>query len=439
MFVSLLMACRIMGELTFACLVGVAVTFLAPAGAVAEPFAHQRSILPGPRAAAFGGAFVAIADDPSAVYWNPAGYSFIDKKEISVSGLGMIESSTSFERTINDQSFIERAQSLTPGFFGTSLRKGPFGFGYGFSALEERHINQNDSFSDVELVTGETVDYYRTYQESSTLSAAGAGISALIFDGFSLGISAAYYRRQSAVSNFQIVADGLDAIGSGSGGAFTARNFKYETLNEGLLGTFGMLLVSGKWRFGFSYRHPVPMSDNTIVSDSTSESPGDDALPGSTTTVTMNEGRSSDLDEPRIVTYQLGVAWGVAGRLLLALDGVRHQVGTAADKARELRTTDNWSAGLEAGLVGGLLVRGGVFTNASLYPEVVDDRSNQPASVDYTGQSFGLALTDNSREIAVTYVHQSGSGRSQLVADSYQIQSTRGTLVNVLLSTRIYF
>lgn len=404
----------------------------------AGPFSHQRSIFPGHRAAALGGAFVAVADDPSAVYWNPAGYSFIDRKEVSVSGIGLIESSTTYERTISDQPFNERAQSLTPGFFGTSLRKGTIGFGYGFSALEERSINQNDSFQDVELATGELVDFYRTYQESSTLSSAGAGISVLVLDGLSLGISGAYYRRQSAVANFQIVADNLGDDGSSAGGAFTTRNLKYETLNEGLLGTIGALLVSGKWRVGFSYRFPVPLSDTTQVSDLISDTPGGDALPGGTTSVTLVEERSSEMDEPRIKTYQLGFAWGVPGLYLVAIDGIRHEVG-AFDRARGLISTGNWAVGGELALIGGLLIRGGLFSNASLYPELDPTKSNQPASVDYAGKSISVALANNSREIAVTYVYQSGSGQSQLVADSYQIQTTRATLTNVLLSTRVYF
>ena len=39
----------------------------------------------GARAEALGGAFVAIADDPSALYWNPSGISRIQSLSIQVS------------------------------------------------------------------------------------------------------------------------------------------------------------------------------------------------------------------------------------------------------------------------------------------------------------------------------------------------------------------
>ena len=117
---------------------------LASPSAKAGPFSNQRNLLPGPRAAALGGAFVAIADDPSAVYWNPAGYSLMEQAEVSISGIGFIQSSTSFDQTLSDEPFVERAESLSPGFFGASLRSGRLGLGYGFAALDERNVNQND-------------------------------------------------------------------------------------------------------------------------------------------------------------------------------------------------------------------------------------------------------------------------------------------------------
>jgi hypothetical protein len=396
---------------------------------LAGPFSHQRNQLPGPRAAAMGGAFVAIADDPSAVYWNPAGYSLIDRPEVSVSGIGLIQSSTTYDETVSDKPFVERAQSLSPGFFGASIRNGRFGAGYGFAALDERNVNQNDSFLDVPLVTGETVDYYRTYQESSTLSSAGAGMSWLPVAGLSIGVSGAYYRRQSAVSNFQSV--------SGSGDAFTTRNLKYETLNEGLLGTAGALLVSGRFRAGLSYRYPFPISNNTTVSNSVADSPGTSGLPGSENQLSSVEGKSDDMDEPGIRTYQLGLAWGVPGEGIVSVDLVKHATGKA-EEGRGLQTTWNYSAGFEAGL-GGLVLRGGMFSNTSLYPAPVAGKANQPTAIDYSGISWGVGFAQKSREIAVTYVRQSGSGTAQLVADSYETQKVRGSLENLLLSSRVFF
>ena len=407
---------------------------LSIAGAFAQtglgsPFSHQRNLLPGPRAAAMAGAFTAVADDPSAVYWNPAGLGLVEKLEVSVSGLGLVHASTRYDEAVDGSPFVERTQTYTPGFFGSSLRIGRLGLGYGFSALDERNVNQNDSFGNVELVTGETVDYYRTYQESSNLSAIGAGAAYDLFDGLSFGLAASYYRRQSAVSNFQIV--------SAATGAFTTRNLKYETLNEGLLGTAGLLARAGKFRLGFAWRYPFALSNNTAISDVLADSPDRDAVPGSTNRIVSAEGKTSEFDEPAIRTYQLGLAWGTPGVFLLAADVLKH-VPAEKDSVRGLGTIYNYSAGLEAGL-GALRIRGGVMSNASLYPMPDAEKANQPTSMDFQGFAFGFGLATKTREISVGYVRQIGSGKAQMIADSFAIQNVSGSMENLMLSSRVFF
>ncbi|MEY4630657.1 MAG: hypothetical protein RIQ81_777 [Pseudomonadota bacterium] len=397
----------------------------------ASPFSHQRNLIPGHRAASMAGAFTAVADDPSAVHWNPAGLALMDRPEVSMSGLGLVHSETRYDETVDGAAFVERTQTYTPGFFGSSLRLGRLGLGYGFSSLDERNVNQNDSFADVELVTGETVDYYRTYQESSNLSSIGAGAAFAFSESFSAGLSAAYYRRQSAVSNFQIV--------TAASGAFTTRNLKFETLNEGLLGTVGLLVRSGKFRAGFSYRYPFALSDNTSVSDVLADSPGGDSaqVPGSVNRVTSLEGKTRDFDEPAVRTYQLGLAWGTPGVALLAADLIKHAPGEA-DGARGLQTTYNFSAGLEAGL-GGIVFRGGILSNLSLYPAPATGQANQPTAIDYRGYAAGIGFTTKTREVSVGYIRQIGSGTAQMVADSLAIQNVSGSMENLLLSSRVFF
>lgn len=58
------------------------VTNLSKTGMTAATFL---SIEVGPRAKAMGGAFVALADDPSAIYWNPAGIGNIDENAFMIS------------------------------------------------------------------------------------------------------------------------------------------------------------------------------------------------------------------------------------------------------------------------------------------------------------------------------------------------------------------
>ncbi|NBQ53194.1 MAG: hypothetical protein EBU49_06410, partial [Proteobacteria bacterium] len=118
-------------------------------------------------------------------------------------------------------------------------------------------------------------------------------------------------------------------------------------------------------------------------------------------------------------------------------DLIKHATGPA-EEARGLQTTYNYSVGAEVTL-GGLVLRGGAFSNASLFPAPKDGLANQPTAIDYSGMTWGIGFVQKSREIAVSYVSQKGAGQAQLVADSYAIQTVTGALENLLLSSRIFF
>jgi hypothetical protein len=57
---------------------------LAPVGASAQTAAISLALPPTARANAMGGAYVALSDDGSAAWWNPAGLGFLPKKDVSL-------------------------------------------------------------------------------------------------------------------------------------------------------------------------------------------------------------------------------------------------------------------------------------------------------------------------------------------------------------------
>lgn len=64
-------------------LIGVLALAIVPSGAGAAKFAGEfMAIGPGARALGMGGAFCAVAADVSTIYWNPAGISGMEKREI---------------------------------------------------------------------------------------------------------------------------------------------------------------------------------------------------------------------------------------------------------------------------------------------------------------------------------------------------------------------
>jgi long-chain fatty acid transport protein len=71
----------------------------------------------GPRAVAMGGAFVGLADDYSAVFWNPAGLAHIKKKYIAFYGFDIIPSMT-YKLEVPGAGQIVDAKSVTKHYLG---------------------------------------------------------------------------------------------------------------------------------------------------------------------------------------------------------------------------------------------------------------------------------------------------------------------------------
>lgn len=66
-------------------LITLTATFIFPQSKVGTTAANFLTIPVGPRASSIGGAFVAIADDATAIYWNPGGLARMPQSEFAVS------------------------------------------------------------------------------------------------------------------------------------------------------------------------------------------------------------------------------------------------------------------------------------------------------------------------------------------------------------------
>ena len=112
----------------------------------------------GTRAIGMGDAYTALADDSSALYWNPAGMSFASQKEASFMHSSLIESV-----------HLEQLSYISPG--------DSYAFGTSFNYLGSAGINGYDT-------TGAPTGNVNAY--SYVLN---GGVSRLVTDALSLGIS----------------------------------------------------------------------------------------------------------------------------------------------------------------------------------------------------------------------------------------------------------
>lgn len=132
----------------------------------------------GTRASALGGAFIGVADDYSAVHWNPAGITQIDGVEVTVAGgdcipLGSREGLIEFEGagvgSVPIQEAIEATTDsdnhLTPGIFAYS-GAGPLCGVFDKVGIGVYTLSDYGVFWDGEEVYGDLVERYNTIPDN---------------------------------------------------------------------------------------------------------------------------------------------------------------------------------------------------------------------------------------------------------------------------------
>jgi len=110
-------------------LLGLSLWAQAP-GARADPY-HQQSLIVGERAMGLGGAFTGVADDPSAVFYNPAGLAQMTESSVSASvSLNAFDSreiKNGFRRTIGQEDLTYQSRPTVPLFVSLVKKVGKGG------------------------------------------------------------------------------------------------------------------------------------------------------------------------------------------------------------------------------------------------------------------------------------------------------------------------
>jgi hypothetical protein len=158
--------------------------------AVADPY-HFSDILPGDRAMGMGGAFGAVADDSSAIYYNPAGLAFASSSNISASVNAIQFTRREYQKLFNDQdSFFEKSQDVVPTFTGGVIDLTRFSEtlhgAFNLQALTQQSNNQNDIFRRPEIA----VEYFhRSSKSQNSEILFGTGLGKRFAPNLAFGLS----------------------------------------------------------------------------------------------------------------------------------------------------------------------------------------------------------------------------------------------------------
>jgi len=379
---------------------------------------HYVNQLIGERASGLGGAYTAIADDASGLFYNPAGIVYSSGRNLS----GSVNSFYSATTTYNDAldtglDWTRTSSSILPNFFGMiqPFGKGTIGFSYAVtdSILED----QDQTFNNF----GNIDKFIINFNNQSTTTKIGPTYAQSITDSLSIGVTLyGHMRSAQFIQNQEIFTSATHPAPS----AYEWRN-EYRQLSE-----FGFTPILGvmwnpvdKLSVGVQVKTTTILSSTydtqfTCISDIAAAIQAEaQCLPSGSTLLQLPATASITTNGEYPVSTAVGIAYFPTNELLLSGDFTYHSATNSAE------TTWNLAAGAEYYLSPKWALRGGIYTDRANTPQLSStSTTTQVAHIDNTGVTASISRFTRNSSLSLGMNIVTGSGNSQLFGPSTALQ-----------------
>ena len=437
---------------------------------------HYNNFLMGTRAMGLGGAFTAVSDDASGLFYNPAGLAFALSNDISGSANALYDKKTTYEDAIGGEKFIENSGGSLPSFFGGLQKLDRYVpkavFAFGTFNTDGDLKDQNTLYENLNHFGTRIERYHRTINARSSTFQVGAAVGYRIRSNLAVGFGLNYFKIDELVQEYQDVKqefpiniDGQSYLGT----KIYTQNVREHLNAFGVQPALGIqVLLPAGFALGLSYKQSILASESLTgdyYSRSTYLTPTEKAqfdqraAPGG-----LGSADPFRADESIVgikadnalgampVEIRAGAAWFASPAVLWTFD-VTHHTGVkvkqfAAVHGRpkyQREPTTNLASGVEYFVMPSFPLRLGIFTNNDARPEVAkgDPKSSENSNpcldpkwakkycdqsdhIDYMGGSLFIAWVQPNSQVAAGVVMQQGEGQGQK-SGGYLVQSVKGT------------
>ncbi|MDQ2070052.1 OmpP1/FadL family transporter [Natronospira bacteriovora] len=396
---------------------------------------HYRDVLIGNRASAMGGAYTAISDDPSGLYYNPAGIVHADQLNLSGSVNAWHSTRVVYKDVLGEgQDWQRESGTLIPNFFGITQPIGPGVFGFSYVVTDAIQEDQDQTFTQLPNRDRFTINL----NNNQWVYKLGPSYAIRVNEQLSVGASFYFhFRDQEEINNQLIVVD----AGTGPGAGDSDIEWRYlQTQNDewGIKPVIGVMWEPhDRLAIGSSIRWTnVLGAENYIqftchgssLSESTLCPEGD---------IDYVEARDNiRRDHPW--EWRVGAAWFHSPRLVISGDFSYHSAfhdAVRGANGREVEATWNAAMGVEYYLRNDLALRGGLFTNNANTPsEVV-----QYDHVNMLGFSASVARFTRNSSLDLGFSYAAGRGQGQVLPVDRDPQTVEASSLTVFLSSSYTF
>ena len=385
---------------------------------------HYNNMLIGDRAAGMGGAYTAISDDATGLYYNPAGIVYVGDKNFSASVNAYYSQSKKYDNVIGNQAFERNSSALLANFFGIVKSFGKYKVGFSYAVPDSVSENQNQVFSNVNPYTSRFT--INLNNRDSTYNF-GPSIATEINDDLSVGVTLYVHQRDAQLILNQFL-EGTDP--NLNTPVANWKNDYFRISETGIRPILGLAWAPvEKVSLGFA------LSKTFVLNSSSSQQLT--CLETSTYNVTNNQVQcfngvnAPTVQVPTIVGsgikrdypthLALGAAYFSSRDLLFSADW---SYNTAVKDAvfGDKVATYNMAVGSEYYLTRKWAVRAGLFTNLSNAPDIQAGVTNIPEQINLYGASLSISNFSGTSSVTVGGSFNYGKGKSQIL-DNLSVQN----------------
>lgn len=400
---------------------------LGTAGISAADEYHYTNLLIGDRASGMGGAYTALSDDATGLYYNPAGVAYTVGRSLSASVNAYYNTEKKYKNVIAGNGWVRTSSSLLPNFFGVVQPLGKFKIGISYAVPESMMEDQDQVFHDIPLNAsiapynpGTNISsYIINFNNESNAYNFGPSIAAELNDKMSMGLTLYYYQKKTQWILNQI-------IKTNTGGSEWTNDY-YQAEEWGFRPILGFIFTPvDKVTVGLAISKVMVQSSDTRFQHAyRRENIAVDADPANNNVSILPDGQlSTDQKRKYPTQISLGVAFFASQSLLLTGD-INHYTAVSE---HNIEAVNNLALGAEYYLSKSLAIRGGVYTDYANSPTITSGSTDQGEHIDMYGGTLSLSHFTRNTSVTLGGGYTFGKGNAQIISNSTKIQdaSTQG-------------
>ena len=397
---------------------------------------HYTNMIIGNRAAGLAGAYTAISDDPSGLYYNPAGIVYAQTSNITASVNAFSAAKKTYKAVLGGKhDWVRESYSLLPNFFGIvqDLGKAKVGLSYAVpdSVIEDQDQQFSESFPS--SISGiDVTSYTININKKENTYKFGPSLAMPLGQDFSMGLTVYFHYREKDFIKNEYVKLSNKTTGN-TYWDYEWTNYYYESFEYGYEPVLGFM-----WSPVEKLSLGLRLSQTQILySDTTSQTTYRSEIQG-TITNSMPIRANTDTKRDQPVNIRLGAAWFASESLLFSSD-FSYFTSTSNDFFGDKESTWDLAAGLEWYFVPSASLRCGGFSQNSNNQDITAGAQNQGEHLDLYGLSMSLSKYTRNSSITLGGSFSMGNGEAQVFADNTSIQDVNAWGYTLYLSTSYSF